>query len=79
MTNPSEPQPVTEKVPPIVRTVAYWLIFTISIIGLLGVGLSPIWWPDLSDKVGQTWVVISNAFGFIAGALGVIYRPTGKG
>lgn len=71
--------PAKQKIPPIVRTVAYWTIFIVSVVGLLGVGLAPIWWPDLTDKIGQTWTVIANAIGFIAGGLGVVYRPTGKG
>ena len=67
-------------VPEQVRAVAYFLLLGASALVLLAQGLAPIWLADpTAGQVVQSAGVVSGVFGFIAGGLGVAYRPTAKG
>lgn len=67
----------TPAVPPVVRSVAYWLNLFVGAVVLLSVGLAPIWLGDeVATKVVASGAVVTAAVGFVAGALGVAYRPT---
>lgn len=71
------PVPTPPAVPPIVRTVAYFILLGASAIVLLCVGLAPIWLGiDLATKVVASGGVVTSVLGLIAGGLGVAYRPT---
>ena len=67
----------TPAVPPIVRTVAYFVLLAISAAVLIVTGLATIWLaPDMATKIVASGGVITSALGVIAGGLGVAYRPT---
>ena len=69
--------PSTPTVPPHVRSVVYYIGLAIGALTLAATGLAPIWLsPDLADQVASSAGVISGVGAFIAGGLGVIYRPT---
>lgn len=64
-------------VPARVRTVAYFLGLATGALVLLATGIAPIWLaPDVADHVVSTAGVISGVAAFIAGGLGVAFRPT---
>ena len=68
---------VTPTVPARVRTATYYIGLAIGALTLAATGLAPIWLPpDLADQVASSAGVISGVGAFIAGGLGVIYRPT---
>ena len=76
MTNP-DATPATPTVPARVRTATYYIGLAIGALTLAATGLAPIWLsPDLADQVASSAGVISGVGAFIAGGLGVIYRPT---
>lgn len=59
------------------RTVAYYLLLTLSGLVLLAQGLAPIWLDDpAATQVVATTGVVTGVAGLIAGGLGVAYRPT---
>jgi len=67
----------TPAVPPIVRTVAYFVLLAISAAVLIVTGLATIWLaPDMATKIVASGGVVTSALGVIAGGLGVAYRPT---
>ena len=69
--------PSTPTVPARVRTVTYYIGLAIGALTLAATGLAPIWLPpELADQVASSAGVISGVGAFIAGGLGVIYRPT---
>lgn len=66
-----------DKVPPAVRTVAYYVQLAASGLVLLATGLAPIWLPDgQATQVVATGGVVTAVVGLLAGGLGVVYRPT---
>lgn len=76
MTDPT-PVPTPPAVPPIVRTVAYFVLLGASALVLLATGLAPIWLGDLlATKIVASGGVATSVLGLIAGGLGVAYRPT---
>ena len=69
----------TPAVPPIVRTVAYFVLLAGAALVLLATGLAPIWLDAaLSTKVVASGGVVTSVLGLIAGGLGVAYRPTAE-
>lgn len=70
--------PTPPAVPERVRTVAYFTLLSVSALVLLVTGVTPIWLPDLAQPVIATGGVFSSVIGFIAGGLGVAYRPTAR-
>ena len=71
------PVPTQPAVPPIVRTVAYFILLGFSAAVLLCVGLAPIWLgAEVATKVVASGGVVTSVLGLIAGGLGVAYRPT---
>jgi len=64
-------------VPARVRTVAYFLGLVAGALVLAATGIAPVWFePDVADQVVRTAGVISGVAAFVAGGLGVAYRPT---
>lgn len=77
MSDEITPTPTPPAVPPIVRTVAYFVLLSASAIVLLCVGLAPIWLgAEIATKVVASGGVVTSVLGLIAGGLGVAYRPT---
>ena len=67
----------TPAVPPRVRSATYYIGLAIGALTLAATGLAPIWLsPDLADQVASSAGVISGVGAFVAGGLGVAYRPT---
>lgn len=65
-----------ERVPPIVRTVAYWLTLLSPAVFAFVAKLGDIWgWP-LSQRFDQTGILVAGTLTTIGGFLGVVYRPT---
>lgn len=74
ITNAPEGAPA---VPDRVRTVAYFVGLVAGALVLATVGIAPIWLdPETSERVVSTAGVLSAVAAFIAGGLGVVYRPT---
>lgn len=70
-------EPTTPVVPPIVRTVAYFVLLGCAALSALATGLAPIWLADdVATKVVASAGVATTVLGIIAGGLGVAYRPT---
>ena len=66
-------------VPPIIRTIVYSLGLIVGFATLLVVGLTAIYLdPADSAKIAAAAGVIGTAVGWLASALGVMYRPTGN-
>ena len=60
-----------------VRTVTYFVTVVVSALTIVVIGLSPVWFDsDLSAQITASASVIGASVAFIAGALGVAYRPT---
>lgn len=71
-----------EMIPPQVRTTAYFSIFGASAVVLLASGLAGVWLDgEVAVKVIASCGVVTSVLGFIAGGLGIAYRPStlGKG
>jgi hypothetical protein len=66
----------TEKVPPRVRTFAYFALLAVAAIVTLVTGIVAVWWPALFAQVSATGAVVLSVAGLIGGGLGVAYRPT---
>lgn len=65
------------KVPPQVRTVVYFTALIVAFLGILVTGYVEIFQPaELADQVNEFVGVVNRALLFLAGALGVAYRPT---
>lgn len=74
---PADEEPDAPSVPARVRTVAYFLGLTTGALVLAATGIAPIWLdPDTSERVVSTAGVASGVAAFVAGGLGVAYRPT---
>ena len=64
-------------VPPRVRSVVYYAGLIIGALTLAASGLAGIWLdPELAERVASSAGVISGVGAFVAGGLGVAYRPT---
>lgn len=74
----SIPEPVEQPaVPPRVRTVAYFVGLITGALVLAATGLAPVWLaPEVAEDVVSTAGVLSGVAAFVAGGLGVAYRPT---
>ena len=59
-----------------VRTVVYVVGLIVGVVSILATGLVAIWAPDLAGPVLASVGAVSTATGFLASALGVVYRPT---
>lgn len=67
----------TPAVPPRVRSVVYYAGLIIGALTLAASGLAGIWLdPELAERVASSAGVISGVGAFVAGGLGVAYRPT---
>ncbi len=76
-TTDSTPEPDTDAVPPIVRTVAYFVLLALGAVVLLATGLATIWLDgEVAGRVVASGGVVSSVFAVIGGGLGVAYRPT---
>lgn len=74
MTTPTEPY--APLVPKKVRDVAYWTLFVLSAATLLVAGIAPIYATAIvATQILATVGVVTGVSGFIAGGLGVAYRP----
>lgn len=64
------------QVPSKVRDVAYWAGFIVAAVVLLVTGIAPIYATAIvATQITATAGVISAVFAFIAGGLGVAFRP----
>lgn len=70
-------EPYKPSIPPVVRTTVYVVGLTVGFVVMLIVPISAIWWPDQAMQVTATATAVSAAVGWLASALGVVYRPTG--
>lgn len=67
----------TPAVPERVRTVAYFVGLVAGALVLSATGIAPIWLePEAAERVVSTAGVVSGVAAFVAGGLGVAYRPT---
>lgn len=64
-------------IPPIVRTVVYAVGLVVGFLAVLITGVAAVWWPDYTVQVIATAGAVTAATSFLAGSLGVAYRPTG--
>ena len=65
-------------IPPSVRTVVYVVGLTVGFLSILAIGLGAILWPDHAAAITAAAGVVGTAVGWLASALGVVYRPTGQ-
>lgn len=65
-------------IPAKVRTVVYIVGLTVGVLAILATGLAAIWLPAVAAQVAATAGTFSSAAAFLAGALGVVYRPTAQ-
>lgn len=64
-------------VPERFRTVAYFIGLIAGALVLLAMGVVPIWFePEIAERIVSTAGVVSGVAAFVAGGLGVAYRPT---
>ncbi len=66
-------------IPPAVRTAVYVLGLVVGVLSILAMGLAGIFWTDVAPQVVAAAGVAGTATGFLASALGVVYRPTAGG
>lgn len=71
------PAPYQPSIPPQVRTVIYALGLTVGTLAVLVTGVAAVWWPDYAPQVLATVGAVTSSTSFLAGATGVVYRPTG--
>ena len=64
------------QIPPIVRTVVYAVGLAWGTLATLVTGIAAVWWPDHAQAILATVGAGSSAVAFLAGGLGVAYRPT---
>ena len=50
----------------------------ISLLSILAIGLGAILWPDHAASITAAAGVVGTAVGWLASALGVVYRPTAQ-
>lgn len=72
MTSPGEPPAV----PPLVRTVAYFVALVAGALGTTAIGITAVVSPAHTDTVAGIVGAILGGITTIAGGLGVVYRPT---
>ena len=65
-------------IPPAVRTAVYVAGLVVGFVSILAIGLGAILWPDWSTQITAAAGVVGTAVGWLASALGVVYRPTGQ-
>ena len=65
-------------IPATVRTVVYVVGLIVGFCSILAIGLGAILWPDQSTQITAAAGVVGTAVGWLASALGVVYRPTGQ-
>ena len=65
-------------IPATVRTVVYIVGLVVGFVSILAIGLGAILWPDQSTQITAAAGVVGTAVGWLASALGVVYRPTGQ-
>lgn len=63
------------EVPPIVRTVVYFIGLGWGTLATLITAIAAVWWPDHVKEILATVGGVSSAVSFLAGGLGVVYRP----
>lgn len=63
-------------VPDAVRTVVYVVGLAVGALAILAGQVGPVWWPEASEQIDATVQGVTKTVLFIAGALGVAYRPT---
>lgn len=73
----SNSSPAAPKVPPKVRTAAYFILLAVSVAAIGVYLIAPIWTsPAMSENLRETATAVLTLLGLIAGGLGVAYRPT---
>lgn len=71
------PAEATDAIPATARTAAYVIGLVVGAIVLTAQGVAPIWFaPDVGEQITATAGVVGGVAAFIAGGLGVAYRPT---
>ena len=65
-------------IPPAVRTAVYVVGLTVGFVSILAIGLGAILWPDHAASITAAAGVVGTAVGWLASALGVVYRPTAQ-
>ena len=65
-------------IPASVRTAVYVVGLTVGFVSILAIGLGAILWPVHADSITAAAGVVGTAVGWLASALGVVYRPTGQ-
>ena len=65
-------------IPATVRTVVYIVGLIVGFCSILAIGLGAILWPEQSTQITAAAGVVGTAVGWLASALGVVYRPTGQ-
>ena len=65
-------------IPPSVRTAVYVVGLVVGFLSILAIGLGAILWPDHAASIAAAAGVVGTAVGWLASALGVVYRPTGQ-
>ena len=71
-------EPYQPAIPAGVRTVVYVVGLVVGFCSILAIGLGAIAWPDQSTQITAAAGVVGTAVGWLASALGVVYRPTGQ-
>lgn len=74
MTSPDGPPTV----PPIVRTVAYFVALVVGAAGTTAIGITAVVAPEHIDTVAGIVGAVLGGITTIAGGLGVAYRPTAR-
>ena len=65
-------------IPASVRTAVYVVGLVVGFLSILAIGLGAILWPDHAASITAAAGVVGTAAGWLASALGVVYRPTGQ-
>ena len=60
------------------RTAVYVVGLVVGFLSILAIGLGAILWPDHAASITAAAGVVGTAVGWLASALGVVYRPTGQ-
>lgn len=63
-------------VPPQARTAVYWAGLIVGFLSLLAIGVGAVLVPEHVAVIAGVAGATGTAFGFLASALGVVYRPT---
>ena len=65
-------------IPASVRTTVYVVGLATGFASILVIGLGGILWPEHASTITAAAGVVGTAVGWLASALGVVYRPTGQ-